>query len=281
MRRLDLTMIRRPTTAARVCGVTLVLATLGAAVADRGPSEPSGISHDRPLVFEANRGQADEQVKFLARGAGLHRVPDLHRRRPDARRRPSRPRRRPDEARRCQPRFPDRGRGRAPRRRALRRGGPARAISAPTYAGVRYVDVYPGIDLVYYGRPRGLEYDFVVAPGADPSRIALAFDGSDRVEVDADGDPRRCTPPPASFDSRGRSSIRTSTAPGVAWPATTSSMARARRLPARRVRPLAAARHRSGHSPTRRTCGGSGDESRRAFGGNRSASRSTRPATST
>src|SRR5204863_5584667 len=44
----------------------------------------------------------------------------------------------------------------------------------PTYAKVQYRDVYPGIDLVYYGNQGKLEYDFVVAPGADPNAIALA-----------------------------------------------------------------------------------------------------------
>jgi len=46
--------------------------------------------------------------------------------------------------------------------------------NVPTYAEVKYRDVYPGVDLVYYGNQSGqLEYDFVVAPGADPSAIAL------------------------------------------------------------------------------------------------------------
>ena len=46
--------------------------------------------------------------------------------------------------------------------------------NVPNYAQVRYQDVYPGVDLVYYGTQGGqLEYDFVVAPGADPSVIAL------------------------------------------------------------------------------------------------------------
>ncbi|MBI3303648.1 MAG: SBBP repeat-containing protein [Deltaproteobacteria bacterium] len=47
----------------------------------------------------------------------------------------------------------------------------------PTYARTKYQDVYPGVDLVYYGDQRQLEYDFVVAPGADPGVIRLAFDG--------------------------------------------------------------------------------------------------------
>ena len=46
----------------------------------------------------------------------------------------------------------------------------------PTYARVKYDNVYPGVDLVYYGSQSGqLEYDFVVAPGADPSSIALSL----------------------------------------------------------------------------------------------------------
>jgi beta-propeller repeat-containing protein/HYDIN/CFA65/VesB family protein len=48
----------------------------------------------------------------------------------------------------------------------------------PTYSNVRYKNVYPGIDLVYYSREGQLEYDFVVQPGADPSVIALGFEGA-------------------------------------------------------------------------------------------------------
>jgi Beta-propeller repeat/HYDIN/CFA65/VesB-like, Ig-like domain len=48
----------------------------------------------------------------------------------------------------------------------------------PSYARVRYADVYPGIDLVYYGNQGRLEYDFVVKPGADPQAISLAIDRS-------------------------------------------------------------------------------------------------------
>ncbi len=59
----------------------------------------------------------------------------------------------------------------------------------PTSAKVEYDEVYPGIDLVYYGNAeRQLEYDFVVAPGADPRAITLNFAGADKLEVDAAGD---------------------------------------------------------------------------------------------
>ncbi|MEE8311153.1 MAG: SBBP repeat-containing protein, partial [Candidatus Binatia bacterium] len=56
-----------------------------------------------------------------------------------------------------------------------------------SYARVRYSDVYPGIDLVYYGNQRRLEFDFVVDAGADAREIALQIEGADRVERAASG----------------------------------------------------------------------------------------------
>ena len=56
-----------------------------------------------------------------------------------------------------------------------------------TYERVRYAEAYPGIDLVFYGNQSRLEYDFVVRPGADPETIALQFDGADALDVDPDG----------------------------------------------------------------------------------------------
>ena len=54
----------------------------------------------------------------------------------------------------------------------------------PNYAKVLYRDVYPGVDLVYYGNQRQLEYDFVVAPGADPGAISLVFEGAKQLSLD-------------------------------------------------------------------------------------------------
>jgi hypothetical protein len=54
----------------------------------------------------------------------------------------------------------------------------------PSYAKVKCSGVYPGIDQIYYGNQRQLEYDFVVAPGADPDRITLAFEGVEDVALD-------------------------------------------------------------------------------------------------
>jgi uncharacterized repeat protein (TIGR01451 family) len=58
----------------------------------------------------------------------------------------------------------------------------------PRFAQVRYHGVYPGVDLVYYGNQRQLEYDFIVAPGADPDAIELAFEGVENIRVDRAGD---------------------------------------------------------------------------------------------
>src|SRR5260370_2541379 len=54
------------------------------------------------------------------------------------------------------------------------------------YARVRYRDVYSGIDLVYYGSGRDIEYDFVLRPGADPNQIRVAYNNP--VRVDENGD---------------------------------------------------------------------------------------------
>jgi hypothetical protein len=58
----------------------------------------------------------------------------------------------------------------------------------PTFAEVAQRGVYPGIDVVYYGNQRQLEYDLVVAPDANPRAIALSFIGAENVKIDANGD---------------------------------------------------------------------------------------------
>jgi hypothetical protein len=57
----------------------------------------------------------------------------------------------------------------------------------PTFGRVGFHGVYPGVDLVYYGNQRNLEYDFLVAPHADPKRIQLHFAGAQSVRVNAAG----------------------------------------------------------------------------------------------
>ena len=58
----------------------------------------------------------------------------------------------------------------------------------PTYAKVKYQEVYPGVDLVFYGNQQQLEYDFIVAPGADPKTITLAFEAAQKLRINDQGD---------------------------------------------------------------------------------------------
>jgi hypothetical protein len=58
----------------------------------------------------------------------------------------------------------------------------------PSYARVRYEQVYPGIDMIYYGDQRRLEYDFVVAPGSNPEAIQMRLGGVRNFEITAMGD---------------------------------------------------------------------------------------------
>jgi hypothetical protein len=60
--------------------------------------------------------------------------------------------------------------------------------NVPQFGRVVYRQVYPGIDLAFYGKQGSLEYDFDVAPGADPDRIQLDLSGADKLQVDSNGD---------------------------------------------------------------------------------------------
>jgi hypothetical protein len=143
------------------------------------------------MSFEANLGQADPEVDFLSRGhdyvlflTSQEAVFAL--RTPPAR----------DAAvlrmrlvgANARPRV--RGVGELPGRSSYFIGKDPRKwrSGVPTFARVEYRDVYPGVDLVYYGaRQKTLEYDFVVAPGADPTAIALGFQGAERLDLEAGG----------------------------------------------------------------------------------------------
>ena len=58
----------------------------------------------------------------------------------------------------------------------------------PTFAKVRVAEIYPGVNLVYYGNQKQLEYDFTVAPEANPETIAIHFDGADKISVNENGE---------------------------------------------------------------------------------------------
>jgi hypothetical protein len=57
-----------------------------------------------------------------------------------------------------------------------------------SYARVRYRQIYPGVDLVYYGTQRQLEFDFVMSPGANPRAVRMKFDGASKLSLNPEGD---------------------------------------------------------------------------------------------
>ena len=59
--------------------------------------------------------------------------------------------------------------------------------NVPHFGTVRIGDAYPGVDLVFYGNPQQLEYDFQVAPGANPDEIRIAADGARSTSLDGSG----------------------------------------------------------------------------------------------
>ncbi len=58
----------------------------------------------------------------------------------------------------------------------------------PQFAKVRYQDIYPGVDLVYYGNQGRLEYDLEVAPNADPHQVAVQFPGTRNLTLNQQGE---------------------------------------------------------------------------------------------
>jgi uncharacterized repeat protein (TIGR01451 family) len=181
-------------------------ATLKPAPAATKPVPLGQILH-LPIHFEKNEGQTEPQVQFLARGPGytlflgsadallsLRSNPSTGQE-VDAGKRSTR----------------HGGNSQAVLRMSLRGGNPQAKVEGleqlpgtasyflgndpqrwhagiPMYSKVRYEEVYPGIDLVYYGDQRQLEYDFVVGAKAEPSRIGLRFTGAEHLEIDSRGD---------------------------------------------------------------------------------------------
>jgi uncharacterized repeat protein (TIGR01451 family) len=148
-----------------------------------------------PLIFEANRGQSNPAVKFLARGSGYELFLTAN-----------------EAVLALQPLSASRQS--TPQLSVLSIGlghtNPLAEASGadplpgksnyfigndpsqwhrgiPQYARVRYADVYPGIDLVYYGNRGQLESDFEVAPGSSPQQVALRFRGTDQLRIDTAG----------------------------------------------------------------------------------------------
>ena len=61
------------------------------------------------------------------------------------------------------------------------------STNVPLLSRVQYRNVYPGVDLVYYGNQQQLENDFIIAPGADPQFITMSFTGAEKLSLDAQG----------------------------------------------------------------------------------------------
>ncbi len=163
-----------------------------------------------PLSFEANQGQTNPKVKFLSRGLGYSlfltdttavlsltqgespkpRAQDLKNLAKDG----GAPKLKTTDVVRMElvgastdPRVE--GADQLPGRANYFTGkDPSKwRTGVPTYARVKYTGVYPGVDLVYYGNQRQLEYDFLLAPGADPKPVRLHFEGVDQLRIEGDG----------------------------------------------------------------------------------------------
>jgi Beta-propeller repeat/Cep192 domain 4/HYDIN/CFA65/VesB-like, Ig-like domain len=162
-----------------------------------------------PLSFEANNGQTSSQAKFLSRGAGYAMflmargaILKLEGRRAVPRDTESaggnqQSKHQPSlDATVLQMGLPGAnsnpevmGLGKLPGKANYFIGNdPSKWLTnVPLYARVKYRDIYPGVDLVYYGNQRQLEYDFVVAPGADPGKIRFSFSGESQIRLDHTG----------------------------------------------------------------------------------------------
>jgi adhesin/invasin len=158
-----------------------------------------------PLVFEPNLGQTDPQVRFLARAAGMTsfltdraNVMVLSRRKNKPAMRAMRePRETPDieqavvrmkiEGARVPLSFEGLEKAESISNYFIGNDPSKWRANVPNYRKVRATGIYPGVDVVYYGDGRKLEYDFIVGPGADPSRIHLAYEGADHLNTDQEG----------------------------------------------------------------------------------------------
>lgn len=162
-----------------------------------------------PISFEANRGQTDKHVNFIARGSGYglylngqEAVLALHA--PQPKETPSAidlltkshplPPVKTDvvrmQLRDANPAAQPQGVDPLPGTANYFAGNdPSKWYTdIPTYSRVKFSGVYPGIDLVYYGNQSQLEYDFVVAPKADAKAIRLHFAGARKLALTKDGD---------------------------------------------------------------------------------------------
>lgn len=164
-------------------GSFLVIGAVVCAAAS-GPLYAKKVTIPIPVTIEENIGQADPEVKFIARGGGytvelaatsmLLSVSDS--------------RLRTDLVGASQSATLVGESPKAARSHYLLGNNPAAwRTDVPHYGAVRGENIYPGVDIVYYADHGRLEYDFIVARGADPSSISLAFDCA-TPRIDRNGD---------------------------------------------------------------------------------------------
>src|SRR6187549_118326 len=163
------------------------------------PERSAAHAYQLPLTFEVNQGQTDDRVDFLARGPGYNifltateavfALPKASAKSGERAKSAQVPVMRMQLlGSAADPRV--QGVDALPGKVNYFRGQDAASwqTKVPIYRRVKYSAVYPGVDLVYYGQSQQLEYDFIVAPGADPGTIKLGFAGVEQTTVDAQGD---------------------------------------------------------------------------------------------
>jgi Beta-propeller repeat len=148
-----------------------------------------------PLRFEANAGQTAPQVEFLSRGSGYslyltqaEAVLALSNRKSKTEAGPQSVVRMKFAGANPEPEIEGVGAFSGKSNYLIGNDPSKWRQNVASYEKVRYRSVYPGIDLIYYGNQRQLEYDFVVGAGADPNAIKLDFDGVKQIRVDDQGD---------------------------------------------------------------------------------------------
>jgi hypothetical protein len=151
-----------------------------------------------PLAFEANQGQAPAPINFVARGAGYalsllptEAVLGLHKPASTPGAGATAP---PGDVVQlhlvgANPAAPVVGQDELVTKSNYFLGSDPRQwrTNVPNFGKVEYQNVYPGVNLVYYGNQGQLEYDFVVAPGADPGAITLSVQGAQGMTLDTQG----------------------------------------------------------------------------------------------
>jgi hypothetical protein len=164
--------------------MALLVCAVSALAADTDLSRARTMMAQMPLRFEANQGQWSAEVRYAARSAGeaiflTGRGPVLS----NASRRVDISLVHANPAPAIEPldRLPAQTNYLVGARSHWHNG-------VAQYARVAYRSVYPGIDIVYYANQNQLEYDFVLAPGADPRSIRWRFRGADRLHLTPEGD---------------------------------------------------------------------------------------------